>query len=88
MLSAPPNHASGAFEPLHVVGLALSAVALLIGLMADHSGWVDVGVALMLILPPLRLGTTLIAEAKAKRFSVALMGLVVLIFLLFSRRIS
>lgn len=88
MSSDPTNHASSAFEPLHILGLGLSALALLMGLVAGNSGWVNVGVSLMLVLPPLRLATTLIGEARARRFIVAAMGVVVLIFILLSRRIS
>lgn len=75
-------------EALHTLALSAAALGLLMGLIARQAVWVNLSVSLILLLPPLRLATTVVAEAQARRYTVAFMGVVVLAFLLFSRRIS
>jgi hypothetical protein len=70
------------------VGLGLGALGLLVGLITEEPDWVKGAISLVILLPPLRLATTVIGEARARRFGVAAMGALVLAFLLFSRRIS
>ena len=77
-----------AIEGLHLVCLAVAASALFLGLVADQLAWVKGGIALVILLPPLRLATSIIGEARARRYGVAAMGALVLVFLLFSRRLS
>ena len=84
----PMDHKDGAFESLHILALSAAAFGLIVGLATRSASWVSLGVSLMLVLPPLRLATTIIGEARARRFNVAAMGVAVLIFLLVSRRIS
>lgn len=88
MSRAPEEAASPPVEALHALALATAAVSLLLGLLARQEFWVNTGVSLILLLPPLRLATTIIGEAHARRFRVAVTGIAVLALLLFSRRIS
>ena len=82
-------HRNVAFtEPVHAVGLGLAALGLFAGLVAAEPGWVKGGISLIILLPPLRLATTIIGEARARRHGVAAMGLLVLAFLVLFRRIS
>ncbi len=75
-------------EALHAIALSAAALGLLMGLVAHRVVWVNLSVSLILLLPPLRIATTVAGEARARRYKVALMGIVVLAFLLLSRRIS
>lgn len=75
-------------EALHAAALSAGAAGLLAGLTAGRPIWVNAAVSLILLLPPLRLATSILGEAHARRYGVALMGVVVLALLLFSRRIS
>ena len=75
-------------EPLHGVSLGIAALALFAGLVAGEPEWVKAGISLVILLPPLRLATTIIGEFHARRHGVAAMGILVLTFLVFSRRIS
>ena len=75
-------------EPLHAIGLGAAALTLLIGLAANEPKWVNAGISLVILLPTLRLATTILGEARARRYGVAAMGILVLAFLIFSRRIS
>lgn len=75
-------------EALHTVALSAGAFGLLLGLIGGRAVWVNTAVSLILLLPPLRLATTIFGEAHARRYGIALMGVVVLALLLFSRRIS
>ena len=88
MLIAVPHPIHDPSEGLHLLGLGLAAFGLALGLIAGNPDWVKMGVSLMLLLPPLRLATTILEEARARRFRVAAMGTLVLVFLLLSRRIS
>lgn len=80
--------ASRPVEALHTFALSAAALGLLRGLVARRPVWVNLSVSLILLLPPLRLATTVVSEARARRYLVAFMGLLVLAFLLLSRRIS
>lgn len=75
-------------EPVHALGLAIAALALVAGLVASEPKWVNAGLSLVILLPPLRLATTIFGEARGRRYGVAAMGILVLAFLIFSRRIS
>ena len=75
-------------EALHAAGLGIAALTLLAGLLAREAEWVKAGISLVILLPPLRLATTIIREARGRRYGVAAMGILVLAFLIFSRRIS
>ncbi len=75
-------------ERVHTFLMSLTAASLLAGLVARRADWVDLGLSLILLLPPLRLATTIAGEAHARRYRVAVLGTVVLALLLFSRRIS
>ena len=75
-------------EIIHMVVLAIAALGLLVGLVNRDVVWVKGGVAVILLLPPLRVATSVIHEARARRYEIAAMGLFVLAILLFSRRIS
>ena len=75
-------------EPLHAIGLGAAALGLFLGLILGQPTWVSAGLSLIILLPPLRLATTLIGEARARRYGVAAMGILVLAFLVLSRRIS
>lgn len=88
MSSTSERIVTGPAELLHGASLALAAVALLAGLLARETAWVRAGISLVILLPPLRLATTIIGEARARRYRVAAMGVVVLAFLILSRRIS
>ena len=88
MSSATEGNASTPAEGLHVAALGAAALALILGLAARRAVWVHTGVSLIILLPPLRLATTIIGEARAHRYGVAAMGILVLAFLLFSRGIS
>jgi hypothetical protein len=46
------------------------------------------GVSLVLLLPPLRIATSVVGEAHAGRIRVAVMGIIALMVLFVSRRIS
>lgn len=86
--NASSNSVSPAVEVLHGVALAAAALGLLVGLFSGRASLVNPAISLMLLLPPLRLATTVVGEATAKRYATAAMGFVVLAFLLVSRRIS
>lgn len=88
MLSAPPGKVVQPAEPLHAIALGVAALGLLVGLLARHPDWVAAGLSLMILLPPLRLATTIIGEARAHRYGVAILGIPVLAFVLFSRWLS
>ncbi len=88
MSRSPEEAVSAPVEALHTAALITAAVALLAGLVLRQTAWVTTGVSLILLLPPLRLATTIMEEARARRYDVAFMGLVVLTILLVSRRIS
>ena len=75
-------------EALHGAALAGAASGLLVGLILRQAVWVNLAVSLILLLPPLRLATTIAGEAHGRRYREAAMGLIVLAFLFFSRRIS
>ena len=75
-------------EALHTLGLGVAALGLLLGLVARNATLVNLGISLVILLPPLRLATAIVGEARAHRYGVALMGVLVLAFLLVSRRIS
>lgn len=87
-MSRPEQTTSRPIEALHLAALSTAAVGLMLGLAARKAAWVETGVSLILLLPPLRLATSILGEAHARRYGVALMGVVVLTFLLLSRRIS
>ncbi|MEO8501426.1 MAG: hypothetical protein ABI565_10970 [Vicinamibacteria bacterium] len=88
MPSAGGEKAIPAIEGLHAIVLAAAASALLLGLVARQPAWVSGGISLVILLPPLRLATSIVGEARARRYAVAAIGVLVLAFLLFSRRIS
>lgn len=88
MSTAPDRKVAQPAEPLHALGLGLAALALLAGLVARAPEWVNAGISLVILLPGLRLATTIIGEVRARRYRVAAMGVVVLAFLVLSRRIS
>ena len=88
MPSATEGNASTPAEGLHLAALSAAALTLILGLVARRAVWVHMGVSLIILLPPLRLATAIIKEARAHRYGVAAMGILVLAFLLFSRRIS
>ncbi len=88
MPNASDRRAVHAAEPLHMAGIGVAALALLAGLVAEEPLWVKSGISLVILLPPLRLATTIVGEAVARRYGVAAMGFLVLAFLIFSRRIS
>lgn len=75
-------------ELLQTAALGLGALALLGGLGTRRTDLVGAGISLILLLPPLRLATSVFSEFRQGRHGVALMGAVVLALLLFSRRIS
>lgn len=88
MSSTSDRKVTGPAEPVHAVSLAIAALALFAGLIAREPEWVKGGISLIILLPPLRLATTIMGEARARRYRVAAMGIVVLAFLILSRRIS
>ena len=88
MVGATEEQLSTAAEALHVAALGAAALGLIAGLAARNATWVNTGVSLILLLPPLRLATTIVGEAHARRYRIAVMGVLVLAFLLLSRRIS
>jgi len=88
MSSPASSKAAPPVETLHAAGLSVAAVGLLLGLVARNETWANLGISLVILLPPLRLATSIMDEARARRYGVALMGVLVLVFLLFSRRIS
>ncbi len=88
MPSATEGNAPTPAEGLHIAALSAAALALILGLGAHRAVWVNMGISLIILLPPLRLATTIIREARAHRYGVAAMGILVLAFFLFSRRIS
>jgi hypothetical protein len=75
-------------ETVHLIAMTAAAGSLLFGMAMRQPFWVNTGISLILLLPPLRLATTIVGEARAKRYFVAFMGIAVLTFLLVSRRIS
>jgi len=75
-------------EPLHVLAIALAALGLLVGLVENEPDRVKDALSLVILLPPLRLASTILGEVRARRFRVAALGALVLAFLVFSRRIS
>ena len=68
--------------------LGLTALALAWGLITGQTPWVNVGVSLTLLLPPLRIATSVLDEARSRRYGVAALGLLVLAVLFISRRLS
>ena len=88
MPSPAPPKVAPPVEILHAAGLSLAALGLLLGLVAQKEAWANLGISLVILLPPLRVATSIMDEARARRHGVAFMGLLVLLFLLFSRRIS
>ena len=88
MSTIADEKAAQAAEGFHALCLAAAAAALLLGLATSQSAWVKGGISLVILLPPLRLATTILGEARARRYAVAAMGVLVLAFLLLSRRIS
>jgi uncharacterized membrane protein len=88
MSNASDRRAVHTAEPLHMAGIGVAALTLLAGLVAEESSWVGSGISLIILLPVLRLATTIASEAMARRYGVAAMGILVLAFLIFSRRIS
>ena len=88
MSTVPRPQAVRPAESLHALSLGVAALGLLIGLIAQKPGWVTAGISLVILLPPLRLATTILEEARGRRFGVAAMGLLVLAFLILSRLIS
>ncbi len=88
MPSTSDRKATGPVEPLHAVSLAIAALTLFAGLIAGEPEWVKTGISLVILLPALRLATTIMGEARARRYRVAAMGIVILAFLILSRRIS
>jgi hypothetical protein len=88
MVSLVRRSFSNAEEAVHMGALVVTALALAMGLFARDAEWVRVGVSLTLLLPPLRIFTSILGEARAKRFGVAAMGAAVLAVLFFSRHIS
>jgi hypothetical protein len=88
MANSSAGHSSTAVEALHAAALTAAALGLILGLYARNPTWVNLGVSLILLLPPLRLATTISREAHAGRYRIAAMGTLVLAFLLISRRIS
>jgi hypothetical protein len=88
MSSATEEKPRTATELLHAAALGAAALGLLSGLLVRNLAWLNVGVSLILLLPPLRLATTIYGEARGQRFAVAVMGVLVLAFLLLSRRFS
>ena len=75
-------------EPLHAIGLGMAALGLFAGLVAGKPEWVNGGISLVILLPTLRLFTTILGEARARRYGVAAMGILILALLVFSRRFS
>ena len=75
-------------EPLHALGLGVAAFGLIAGLVAGKPEWVNWGIGLVILLPTLRLFTTILGEARARRYGVAAMGILILALLIFSRRFS
>lgn len=88
MTSTDDHAAPWGIEVLHLGVLGMAALGLLIGLVNRDVAWVKGGVSLILLLPPLRVATSMMDEARARRFDSAVMGLLVLGIILFSRRIS
>jgi hypothetical protein len=88
MSRTPHESASRPVEALHTLALGVAGLGLLGGLVARRPVWVNLSVSLIILLPPLRLATTIASEAHARRYLVAFMGVLVLAFLLLSRRIS
>ena len=88
MTSVISRRAFPGVESLHVGALGVAAVALFAGLTLGGRFWVDTGVSTILLLPVLRLATTVLTEASGRRFVNALMGVAILAFILLSRRIS
>ena len=81
------GHHSNRVEALHMGALGTAALALSFGLATQSSPWVSLGVSLILLLPPLRIATSVIHEARAGRLRVTVMGVLVLAVLFLSRRI-
>jgi len=88
MPSPASANAAPLVETLHAAGLTVAALGLLLGLVARNETWANLGISLVILLPPLRLATSIMDESRARRYGVAFMGVLVLAFLLFSRRIS
>jgi hypothetical protein len=88
MANPTEGRSSTAAEALHLAALFGAALGLLLGLGERNPFWLNLGVSLILLLPPLRLATTIFSEAHAGRYRIAAIGTVVLAFLLLSRRIS
>ena len=82
------GHLPNAVEALHIGALGMAAVALALGLSTRSIEWVSLGVSLILLLPPLRIATSVVGEARAGRLRVAAMGVLVLAILFLSRRVS
>jgi len=88
MSSAAEKTHSNAVEAVHMGALAVSALGLAVGLATRRADWVGMGVSLVLLLPPLRIATSVVGEAHAGRIRVAVMGIIALMVLFVSRRIS
>jgi len=88
MARNPAESVSMPVEALHTLALSAAAIGLLAGIVARDAVWVNLSVSLILLLPPLRLATTVVSQARARRYLIAFTGVVVLAFLLLSRRIS
>lgn len=88
MLNDALPRPSPATEAVHALGLAIAALALAAGLLSRNPAWVKLGVTFVLLLPPLRLATTILGEVRARRFKIATMGVLVLAFLFLSRWIK
>jgi hypothetical protein len=88
MSQAPVEAFSRPAETVHLIAMTAAAGSLLFGMVMRQPFWVNTGVSLILLLPPLRLATTIVGEARAKRYVIAFMGIAVLTFLLVSRRIT
>ena len=88
MQSSPQDRHSTAVEHLHTAALVAASLGLALGLASRRADWVGMGVALVLLLPPLRIATSVLAETHARRYGVAAMGVVVLMVLFLSRHIS
>jgi hypothetical protein len=88
MSQSPVETFSRPVEAVHLIAMTAAALSLLFGMALRQPFWVNTGVSLILLLPPLRLATTIVGEARGKRYFIAFMGIAVLTFLLVSRRIS
>ena len=88
MSTDPARGLSLKSERLHAAALGAAALALAAGLGTRNPSWVKFGISLVLLLPPLRLLTSVFDEARARRFRIAAMGVSILAFLFLSRLIK